>query len=524
MGESERAYTVADEAALARVVEAIGERFATEGERTSRRRVYYDTFDWRLWRANGRLWSEPVPRGVVRLNWQVEGRPWPAMLEVAPERIGFAQDLPPGPFREALASSIEMRRLLPMVEVRAESRLVRVLDGRRKTVVRLIAEVPGVRSPGSRRAYRPLDPGLVVQPVRGYAKEFQRVSRFLERELELDEGRVDEFEVGAPLGGHGEPGSYASKPSIPLEPSMEADEALREILRALLKVVESNRAGTAADIDSEFLHDFRVAVRRTRSALRLTKAIWPKPALVPFRKELSWLGKVTGPTRDLDVYLLELPRLAASLPESARGDLEPLRRLLEARQAAAQAELAAALGSRRYRRLMDSWRRFVEAPEDEADRPPAARTPIARYADKVIAKAHRRVLERGAAISDDSPPKALHRLRIDCKELRYAMELFRALYPPKKIGRLIRALKSLQENLGSFNDYGVQQQMLGGLADELGTSDRRSTAAVMALGRLLDKLELGEANERAGFAQRFAAFSSKKTVKRFRLMLGAEEA
>ena len=35
-----------------------------------------------------------------------------------------------------------------------------------------------------------------------------------------------------------------------------------------------------------------------------------------------WLGQVTGPTRDLDVYLLKLPGYAEFLPPEARGDLD----------------------------------------------------------------------------------------------------------------------------------------------------------------------------------------------------------
>ena len=67
-------------------------------------------------------------------------------------------------------------------------------------------------------------------------------------------------------------------------------------------------------------------------------------------------------------------------------------------------------------------------------------------------------------IDDDSPDEALHRLRIDAKKLRYLLEFFRALYPPKEIGAVVGALKSLQDNLGDFNDLSVQQGAMRGFA------------------------------------------------------------
>ena len=50
---------------------------------------------------------------------------------------------------------------------------------------------------------------------------------------------------------------------------MPAGEAAAAILLRLLDTIDANVAGVLADIDTEFLHDLRVSVRRTRSALKL---------------------------------------------------------------------------------------------------------------------------------------------------------------------------------------------------------------------------------------------------------------
>ena len=78
------------------------------------------------------------------------------------------------------------------------------------------------------------------------------------------------------------------------------------VLHRLLDTMLANETGTREDIDSEFLHDFRVSVRRTRSAISQIKGVIPQKILDRFRPEFTWLGQITGPTRDMDVYLPEI--------------------------------------------------------------------------------------------------------------------------------------------------------------------------------------------------------------------------
>lgn len=63
-------------------------------------------------------------------------------------------------------------------------------------------------------------------------------------------------------------GDVSPKVDVELDPSMGADHASVLICRRLADIVEANLPGTLADVDTEFLHDLRVAVRRTRSCSR----------------------------------------------------------------------------------------------------------------------------------------------------------------------------------------------------------------------------------------------------------------
>ncbi len=76
--------------------------------------------------------------------------------------------------------------------------------------------------------------------------------------------------------------------------------------RAHLAAMRWNEAGLRADLDSEFLHDWRVAVRRTRCLLGQLKQVFPAGETRRLRSELGWLARLTGPLRDLDVFLLLL--------------------------------------------------------------------------------------------------------------------------------------------------------------------------------------------------------------------------
>jgi len=126
------------------------------------------------------------------------------------------------------------------------------------------------------------------------------------------------------------------------------------------------------------------------------------------------------------------------------------------------------------------------------------------------------VWKKGRAIRDDSPAAALHALRIDCKKLRYLLEFFRGLYPREKVEGLVDALKSLQDNLGDFNDLEIQREKLRELAHEMSEAGAASVATLLALGELLADFRRRQRQERRKFADRFKVFSARPNRETFR--------
>lgn len=503
-----------EQTALARrVLESIAQH-STQHRLTQQTRstTYYDTFDWRVFRQQSVLFTQSDGRHRV-LTWQrLDGSPLcRSPLDTKP---GFAWDLPSGSLRDELEPILAMRRLLPIVSVETSIETLHILDERRKTVARLHLAVANSHPAQGSSSSAALPATLQLCPLRGYDREFETVRQLL-ADQQCEPMSENEFTRATAATGI-EPGGYSRKLDLHLDPSMRSDEATKVILKRLLEVMRDNEPGLRQNLDSEFLHDFRVAVRRTRSALTQLKGVFPPEIVDHFKSEFSWLGQVTGPTRDLDVYQLKMPGYRASLPKHLRSDLDPLEEFLERHQRIEHEDLVHLLDSGRYSSLLDNWQAFLGRQTPELSEQPDSATSIFDLASRRIWRSARKVLKKGSAIDPDSPAEALHRLRIECKKLRYLLEFFRSLYPGKQVSALIDSLKSLQDNLGDFNDLEVQQEALKSyaktmLVEKLGTVD-----SLMAMGRLVERLEQGQVEERQAFHQRFEEFSSRENRRLFK--------
>jgi CHAD domain-containing protein len=459
-------------------------------------RTFWDTFDGRLHDAGLAL----VAGGgrLVLADATTSAEQAAGELPRDATRL-FAGDLPAGLLRERLSPVIEMRALTPAARVRSRFLPINVLDDLGKIVVRLRVEEP-TAALGARKL--PLPARLHVTGVLGYDRDYERVHAQLLRALGLAAAAHTVPDDAVAVVG-GSVGGTSSKLRVRLDPGARADAAAVAIARRLLAVVEANLPGTLDDIDSEFLHDLRVAVRRSRALQRELAGVFPPEPLRTFRDGFRELQAITGPTRDLDVQLLEFDDLSA-----APGDVAPLRRLLEEHLREARETMVRELRSTRTRALLDNWSDVLGelVDSDAAERPDAAR-PVVDVASERIATVYRRMVKMGRRIDDDSPAEALHELRKKGKELRYLLEFFASLYPAEVIKPMVASLKGLQDVLGRFQDREVQADRLRSLGDEVAVVEG-GAPALMAMGVLVQQLAADQAAARAQFTERFAAFAA----------------
>jgi len=468
-------------------------------------RVHLDTFD-------GLLYADGLTLRWERGRFELlgAGEELPRLTATGREPRGplLGTALPAGPLREAVLSVIDVRALLPRARLRVSVQPVAILDELDKTVARIQVEVPELELGGGRRPR--LRTRVRLLEVRGYEGEIARVRKLASKTLALEPAAESMFAEAVTAAGE-RPEGVSAKVEVAISPADRTDAAAVAVLGALLGVIDANLPGTLADVDPEFLHDYRVSVRRTRSVQRELKGAFPPAELERMRGEFKWLQQVTGDARDLDVYVLGFDSMRALVPASMRDDLAPLLTLLQARRSAAHRRMRRDLRSDRAAALRSEWGELLGSLVDtsDADRADAAR-PIGEVASERIRNVYGRMVRMGGAIDAGSPPEDYHELRKKGKELRYLLELFGApLYPGDVVKPMIKSLKSLQDVLGRHQDREVQVALLRSLGPEVAETEGPAEG-LMALGALIGRLADDERAARGEFAGRFAEFASKE--------------
>ena len=483
----------------------IGERYVIKVDQPTVEDVeIFDTFDWRLLRRSLALYRQGdllvlknLTDGTVLTDLETSNEP------------GFARDLPACELKERLAAVIDMRALIKMAAVQQRTTPLKALNRNGKTVARL----------GYMDFLIPSDEGetksvsqVWLWPVRGYSRRFRDLSNYLKGDGFMASTGLDLHKKILATAGR-DPGGYSSKLYVRLSPEMRADQATQIILRVLLQTMKLNEGGIQEDLDTEFLHDYRVAVRRTRSALALLKCVLPAEAIAKYKPEFSNLGQLTNPLRDLDVYLLKQDTYQDMLTPPLRDHIQPLFEHLRNLRAQALRDVVANLNSKTYRNFIRDWETFLEIPPPASSSAPDAARPILAVAKEGIYKHYRRVSKIGAELLDNPEDKRLHVLRIECKKLRYLLEFFTSLFPDEKISYLTTQLKELQDNLGDYNDLCVQIEYLLKMSEELPVKGNGSKETLLSIGYLVGRLEDGKQEIRNAFAetmQDFAAHANKR--------------
>ncbi len=488
-----------------RLAECLGSEFRTgPDERECVDRIQLDTLDWRLYRAGRALSSERGPRGA-RLVWRSldgDAERESLDLEVAPR---FAWQLPAGPLRESLRRVARERALLPQLVLSFDLVRTPVLDAEGVVAAWIVRERVRARANGDGRE-QPLPACVELQERRGQRQAFLALGRAIQA-LGLERAAPDPLVAALAALGI-EPSAPPPLAPAELDPDAPAAAAARAILLPLFDAMEANQPGVALDLDPECLHDYRVALRRARSAAKLLRAVLP-PEADALRSELRWLARLTGPVRDLDVQLLSLADSRDALPEALRSGLERLAEQVARRRRAARSGLEAALEGPRHRALLQGWRKLLDrVPSSASD------ATVAALAARSIAKLYRRVRKFGRKLGKGASYEELHELRVRCKELRYAIDAFRSLFPAKRVERSLRPLARLQDSLGVLHDCDVQIAALEALSAELAGS-AEGERPLLAAGALIERLDRRRAKAAARSGARIERLCSPAAERHF---------
>ena len=311
---------------------------------------------------------------------------------------------------------------------------------------------------------------------------------------------------------------FDARPKLAFTADDRCDVAVKRLLGFFLAVMEANRPAVIADLDTEHLHDFRVAVRRSRSLLGKMPNVISTQRTKQARAFFSRLSKATNRQRDLDVMLLNFDFYRSLLPPRMRDNLDPIHGCVMDQRHAALDATVRFLRSEEYQRFVANWGRYLDTAPPRRPALANAVKPVKSMADGRIWKAYKRVMDEGSAINDKSPAEALHSLRKSCKTLRYLIEFFSSLYPRGKIKEALKILKRLQDNLGEYQDIHVHGMLLADAREALAKQGRltpESDAVIVRVNRGLARLG---AERRERFRKRFAGFGSESHQRLFRRM------
>ncbi|MEV0845798.1 CYTH and CHAD domain-containing protein [Streptomyces sp. NPDC049954] len=413
--------------------------------------TYYDTEDLRLAAA----------RITLRRRTGGEDAGWHLKLPVSRD-VREEVRLPPGDaLPAALAALVRARTrgaaLLPVVRLRSRRTVRTLYDAKGATLAELSAdEVEAERLTGPTKGRRAAwaeaelelgagaDPKLFGPAGKRFAKAGYRRSSApskLARALE---------ETGA-------------GPAHPVGPDVGEATAGAEVLAYLRAQYEELLARDVA-VRRELpgaVHKMRVALRRTRSALRSYRPVLDAAVTGPLRAELKWLAGELGADRDREVLAGRLQaRVAETDTALLLGPVEArLRQWAVAEEQESRARVRAALDSERHLRLLDALDALFAAPPL---REKAAR-PAPKVLPKAVAKEHHRLVGRMERALELPPgpvrDRALHEARKKAKRLRYAAE---AAKPScgKPAKRLAKDVKALQSLLGDHHDSAVARATL----------------------------------------------------------------
>lgn len=502
--EREVSFLLPPDYELSRLYQQLEELYILEGTGDQQKRsTYMDTWDWRLFTAGfmvervGYKYAFSNLAGAVLASGSGSRRLRP-----------LSWDFPEGELREYLTQFMGVRALLPQFTLDTTGHDVALLNSDRKAILQL-SIIHQCAERGDE--HRELPRLLILKSLKGYSKPRKKVAAFLKAEGCERCGENDNLMARLHRAFELDRSLTSSKFSVHLPSDANIATAVQQICTLLKETMLKNLPGTLEDIDSEFLHDFRVAVRRTRSLLSLLKKYLPTGEVRQFQDEFKWLGSVTNPVRDLDVYLLTTEQYKAMVPAELHPGLNSFFRALETQRKKDLHRMKKELQSERFTLLIEAWQQFLDLLPKRDDYPAGAQN-SRKVAEKIIRKRFKRILKDGGKITPETEDTMLHKLRIEGKKFRYLLEFFRSLFNEQATQEYLKQMKKLQNNLGEFNDYSVQREVLLQRLSQLKPTASDSLEMAAALGGLIVHLGDAQLEVRKKFEQTFQDFATAENI------------
>lgn len=235
-------------------------------------------------------------------------------------------------------------------------------------------------------------------------------------------------------------------------------DAFLKIGRSGLHQLRANEACMRAGRDPEAVHQYRVALRRLRSAFSTFRRAISADDRRRIADDLRWLGRQFGRAREWDVFIGDLlAQIRANMP--ADPALDALTALAEEARNDAYRRANLVLDSPRYGDLLLGLESWWEGGPWTTASDPVWNAPALPFARAALRRLHRKLARLGERLGE-LPEEELHDFRLRAKKLRYASEFFRGMFRDKAVTPYVSALAAIQDRLGSLNDAATTRQLL----------------------------------------------------------------
>lgn len=237
--------------------------------------------------------------------------------------------------------------------------------------------------------------------------------------------------------------------------SLSSGEHALQLIRHQCEQLADLHHKVLADTDREPLHQFRVSLRRLRTALSQFAPALRLPDGVSSSRIAS-LARRTGRTRDLDVLDQRLEQeILPQLPAVEAEALKPMLRQLRRERDKAFAAVVEALGSGRYRKLLARLEGWQQSPRYTE----LGKQPLRAWRQEWHLPLTAALFLEAGWHADSPEAVELHELRKRIKGVRYSLEhLERAIEPQGRVW--IAILKQAQTLLGDLHDWQVLEDSL----------------------------------------------------------------
>jgi len=272
------------------------------------------------------------------------------------------------------------------------------------------------------------------------------------------------------------------KTYAPVTADQTASDAIAAILRHNLDKLHTWQ-DTARDWqDIEGVHQVRVSFRRLRSAFSVFRPVLSGADRKHWSKTIKVLVDETGMARDTDVLIDEgLPAFHAERTDMAELGGDAMLAILHERRETAYEQVRAMLDSDDYAAFNKEFVAWIDGASwyaDDLSKKKRKRLghKVSTLARRLLQKQDLEVLSHGDGI-ESHEAEEMHKLRIECKKLRYAAEFF--LFTFDGVKDFLKHMKGLQDTLGLMNDAAVMRHMMDDLIPKDADADLRRYARVL---------------------------------------------